>query len=219
LAAADPSHKERQRDLSLAYSKIGNVLKAQSKFEEALNAYRDSLTIAEHLVAANRNDAQFQEDLNNHYENVGDVLKAQGKFEEALKTYRDAFVIAERLVATDRSNIWWQRDLQFSVRKIGGLAYDLILARDFTRSLEASDLVISIAPDKKWMHMNRAHALMFLGRVDEARALHLQYRGEKNVEGDKSWKTVVLEDFAELRKAGLTHPLMDEIEKRFEAGG
>jgi hypothetical protein len=39
------------------------------------------------------------------------------------------------------------------------------------------------------------------------------------VKEDKSWDTVVLEDFAELRKAGLTHPLMDEIEKRFTAGG
>ena len=36
----------------------------------------------------------------------------------------------------------------------------------------------------------------------------------KNVQGGKSWETVILEDFAELRKAGLTHPLMDEIEKR-----
>jgi hypothetical protein len=34
-----------------------------------------------------------------------------------------------------------------------------------------------------------------------------------------SWETVTVEDFAELRKVGLTHPLMDEIEKRFSAGG
>jgi hypothetical protein len=56
---------------------------------------------------------------------------------------------------------------------------------------------------------------MFLDRVDEARALYLKYRGTKNVVGEKSWEAAVLEDFAELRKAGLTHPLMDEIEKQF----
>ena len=55
--------------------------------------------------------------------------------------------------------------------------------------------------------------------MDEGRALYLQYRGKKNVANDKSWETVVLEDFAELRKAGPTHLLMDEIEKRFAAGG
>jgi hypothetical protein len=60
---------------------------------------------------------------------------------------------------------------------------------------------------------------MFLNRTDEARALYLKYRGAKNVEGDKSWETVILEDFAELRKAGLSHPLMDEIESKFTTRG
>src|SRR5213595_2871276 len=35
---------------------------------------------------------------------------------------------------------------------------------------------------------------------------------EKKAQGDKSWVALVLEDFAELRKVRLTHPLMDEIE-------
>jgi hypothetical protein len=39
------------------------------------------------------------------------------------------------------------------------------------------------------------------------------------VVGEKSWETVVMEDFAELRDAKLMHPLMDEIEKRFAAPG
>jgi hypothetical protein len=86
------------------------------------------------------------------------------------------------------------------------------------RSKKASDLVIAMASDQIWLYTNRAHALMFLDRVDEARALYLQYRDEKDVDSDKSWETAVLEDFAELRKAGLNHPLMDEIEKRFAAG-
>jgi hypothetical protein len=94
-----------------------------------------------------------------------------------------------------------------------------VLARNFATALEAADLVSPIAPDEIWLQGNRAHALMFLGRVDEARALYLRYRGEKNVQNGKPWEPAVLEDFAELRKAGLTHPLMDEIEKRFAAGG
>jgi hypothetical protein len=60
---------------------------------------------------------------------------------------------------------------------------------------------------------------MFLDRANEARSLYLQYRGETNVQSGKSWGTVIGEDFAELRKAGLTHSLMDEIEKRFAGAG
>ena len=150
---------------------------------------------------------------------IGDVLVAQGKLDEALKSYRNSLAIRERLAASDRSNTQWQNDLHTTADRIGGLAYMFVWVRNFARALESSDLVISLAPDKIWLHTNRAHALMFLSRVDEARALYLRYRGEKNVQNGKPWETVVLEDFAELRKAGLTHPLMDEIEKKFAAGG
>jgi hypothetical protein len=77
---------------------------------------------------------------------------------------------------------------------------------------------MSVSPGTILFHAYRARALMFLGRVDEARALYIRYRSEKNVQNGKSWETTVFEDFSELRKGGLTHPLMSEIEKRFRAG-
>jgi predicted Zn-dependent protease len=98
-----------------------------------------------------------------------------------------------------------------------------VLARDFAKALEAADQAISLAPEQIWLYSSRAHALMFLDRQQEARALYLRYRGEKNVHGEKnaqagkSWETVILGDFAEVRKAGLTRPLMSEIEKTFSA--
>ena len=82
-------------------------------------------------------------------------------------------------------------------------------------ALEAADQAISLAPDQIWLYTNRAHALMFLNRVDEARALYLKNRGQQKVDGDKSWEAAILGDFAEFQKAGLTHPLMQEIQKQF----
>jgi predicted Zn-dependent protease len=89
------------------------------------------------------------------------------------------------------------------------------MAGDFKNALEAADQAISIAPDQIWLDTNRAHALMLLGRTDEARALYLKYRGDKNVQDGKSWDVLILGDFAELRKANLSNPLMDEIQKLF----
>jgi hypothetical protein len=77
--------------------------------------------------------------------------------------------------------------------------------------------MIAIRPDDVLSYVPRAHALMFLGRADEARAIYLRFRGAKNVAGDKPWEAVIVEDFASLRKAGLMHPLMDEIEKQFSS--
>jgi hypothetical protein len=60
---------------------------------------------------------------------------------------------------------------------------------------------------------------MLVGRVDEARTIYLRYRGARNVSGERSWETSVLEDFAEMRKAGIAHPLMDEIEGKLATSG
>jgi hypothetical protein len=55
---------------------------------------------------------------------------------------------------------------------------------------------------------------MFLERGEESKALYLAYMG-KPVSGQagKLWERAVAEDFAEFRKAGLTHPMMADIEK------
>ena len=51
------------------------------------------------------------------------------------------------------------------------------------------------------------------------RALYLKYRDQKDVFDGKSWEAVILDDYSDLRKAGLTNPLMDEIEKVFADRG
>jgi hypothetical protein len=155
--------------------------------------------------------ARFINLLQRHRWSIGTARK----LDEALKLYRDSLAVSERLVSSDPSNSQWQRDLQYSIGKIGGLGDKFILVSNFAIALEAVDQAIALAPEKIWLYTSRAHALMFLDRTDEARALYLKYWGAQKVVGDKSWEAVILEDFAEFRKAGLTHPLMQEIEKRF----
>jgi tetratricopeptide (TPR) repeat protein len=219
LVATDPSNTLWQRDLSYSYREIGYVQTLQGKLDEALKTFTASLTIRERLVATDPSNAEWQYDLFSSHENVGSVLADQGKLDDALKAYREALPIAERLVAADSSNTHVQQDLQLVIGKIGALAYNFVLAHDFAQALQAADQAISLAPDQIWLYTNRAHALMFLGRIDAARALYLKYRGQKNVQDEKSWEPVILEDFAELRKAGLTNPLMDDIEKLFTSAG
>ena len=154
--------------------------------------------------------------LNLGYHNIGNLLVRQDKLDEALKSYRDGLVIARRLVAADRSNTQWQSDLLIGTGALGILAYKFLLSRAFATALESTDQAIALSPETLWFQAVRSHALMFLGRADEARTTYLRYRGQQRVDGDKSWDAVVLGDFVELRQAGLTHPLMDEIESLFD---
>ena len=86
-----------------------------------------------------------------------------------------------------------------------------LFARVFTKALTASDRAHALFPDDLSIETNHAHALMFIGREEECKALYLAHKGEA-IHG-KLWERVIAEDFAEFRKAGLTHPMMADIEK------
>ena len=73
LAAADRSNTQWQRDLSVSYNNVGDVLVKQGKLDEALKAYRDGLAIAERLAAADRSNTQWQHDLADGHANLAVV--------------------------------------------------------------------------------------------------------------------------------------------------
>jgi tetratricopeptide (TPR) repeat protein len=77
-----------QRDLSVSYDNVGDVLKAQDKLDEALKAYRDSLAIRERLAAADRSNTQWQRDVYVSLWRVADVEIAQGNLTSALDNLR-----------------------------------------------------------------------------------------------------------------------------------
>jgi hypothetical protein len=52
LAKSDPGNGGWQRDLSVSYIKIGDVLMAQGNLPEALKSYRDGLVIRDRLAKA-----------------------------------------------------------------------------------------------------------------------------------------------------------------------
>src|SRR6266545_512089 len=218
LAVAEPT-TARQSDLSYVYRLFADALLADGKRAEALTNYRKALAIREQLAAAEPDNADRQTALIFVYRKLADALLADGKRAEALTNYQKVLAIREKLAAqTEQAEAAANgKPGAATADKLGAVAWSALFAQDFDKALAASDRALALAPDKVWLLTNRAHALMFLGRVDDARSLYLQYRGAKNVQGGKSWETVIIEEFAELRKAGLMHRLMDEIEKRFTA--
>jgi hypothetical protein len=143
----------------------------------------------------------------------------QGKFDDAFAAYKDSSAILLRVIAKEPDNEMWQQDRQEQAEGIGSLAIDFVTARRYPQALDAADVAISLWPDMLWLYVVKADALMLLNRTDEARTLFLKYAGRQNVFENKSWQAVVVGFFTDLRKAGVQNPLMDEIEKRFQAGG
>jgi tetratricopeptide (TPR) repeat protein len=225
--AADWNDKEAQHALSVSHFDIGEALRAQGYLDDALEAHTESLEMRERLVAADPGNAQWQRDLSVSYEIVGSLLERQGKLSIALIHYRSSRTVASRLAklivtpAAPGQTIPAQEsavgpcDLSPLFEKIGGLAFKFILDRDFKFALQCTDDAIAHFSDRLWLQAHRAHALIFLGRDDEARKIYLRYRGASQVLDEKSWDTFVLDDFARMQQTGLSHPLMQEIEGLF----
>ena len=96
------------------------------------------------------------------------------------------------------------------------MAWYALLARNFTKALTIADRAHALFPDDFMVEPNKAHALMFIERGDEAKALYFAHRGQLMSEADnRTWERVITDDFAELRKSGLTHPMMADVEKEF----
>jgi TPR repeat protein len=101
-----------------------------------------------------------------------------------------------------------------TARLLSELAWDALLARGFLQALAFSERGNSLFPHDFQIDRMRAHALMFSGRGDEAKALYLAHKGEINKDRRTVvWETRIADDFVEFRKAGLTHPMMADVEK------
>jgi len=145
------------------------VQKAHSDLADALESYRRSLAIRQWLAQSDRNNAGWQDDLALANENVGDVLRARTALPTPSNHIRDELVILQGLTkgtpTTRTGNKTSTCDQQD--RRVGLLSG---LARDFATALQASDQAYRSRRSNLALHQP-AHALMFLNRTDEARAL------------------------------------------------
>jgi TPR repeat protein len=95
------------------------------------------------------------------------------------------------------------------------LAWFALFAKDFAKAVETASKAVAIAPTDFTLAINLAHAKMFSGQKEDAEKIYLSHKGEKLSEMDnKLWQEVIAEDFTKLRKAGLAHPLMRQIEHK-----
>jgi tetratricopeptide (TPR) repeat protein len=118
LAKADPGNAEWQRDLSVAYNKVGDVLVEQGDLPGALSSYQASHDIFDRLAKSDPGNAGWQRDLSVSHNEIGDVQVEQGNLPAALSSYQASHDIFDRLAKSDPGNAGWQRDLALSFGRV-----------------------------------------------------------------------------------------------------
>ncbi len=218
LAASDKDNLQWTRDVAIAENQIGRTQLVSGKSDESLAAYQAAFAIEQKLVTQDKTNVEWLSDLCNTDLDIGLVQIQLDKFDDAGKSFDNGLSIAEAQLKARPNDVRWQGVFQHGVRLLGVLANSYIDAGKFAQALSSAEEAIKRGPGQIWINAERASALMFLGRTDEARATYMQYRGQKNVKDNKSWEQLVLGDFADFRNNKLTDPLMDEITKQFSGG-
>jgi len=141
------------------------------------------------------------------------MLAAQGDRAGALTNWRKTLAIAETLAATaeEAEGKNGGKLGPQTAGALGNVAWHALFVREFQKALAAAERAHALAPEFVWIDSNRAHALMFLQRAREARVVYLVHKGK--ISGGKRWEETIAGDFDRLRKSGLAHPMMAEIER------
>jgi lipoprotein NlpI len=95
-----------------------------------------------------------------------------------------------------------------------GLSWYQLYVRDFAGALASTDAGKKLDDSNLYLDTNRSHALLFLGRTQEAQAIYLGNRGKKlDPKQEQTWDMAILKDFDELEEAGLTNPELSQIRR------
>jgi tetratricopeptide (TPR) repeat protein len=201
--AKDPARGDWQRGLAVAYKKTGDSLRGAGRPGEAVAAYKEALAIRRKITPDATRRTEFDAEMSQNFQVICNALVEDKKPKDALA------VALERVV-------WFQNagtsaTAETRAAALGSQAWYALLAQDPDGALKAADAASALAPDQLWLRANRAHALMYSNRLNAAREEYLGHKG-KIATGKQNWQAYIAGDFADLRKAGLDHALMEEIE-------
>ncbi|MFN0219536.1 MAG: TIR domain-containing protein [Hyphomicrobium sp.] len=217
LATSNPSDGA-QIELAEMYERLGKVLWADEKRNDALSNLENAVTIREKITPRDPSIASLQTGIAAGFLQLGDVLLSEGNSAEAVKGYQKSLVffqkVAERIEAKEIAESG--KAGESTAIAFGSVANSALFAQSFDQALAASDRAVALGPNLLWLKANRAHALMFLGRNEEAKQLYVAFKGQNLQErSNKSWEVGIGEDFVKFRKAGLDRfagPAMTEVE-------
>ena len=187
----------------IARSSYANVLRRLGRYAEAETEYLAVLPAEERVFGS-----EHPMTLSARH-GYASALNADGKFADAVTAMRP--VLEHDVRALGAGN---PETLEYATT----LSWYQLFARDFAGALATVEAGLAADASNLHLETNHAHALAFLGRAAEAEAVYLKYRGRiLDEETKKTWEQVILQDFSDLEKAGLTSPEFARVRQLFAA--
>ena len=121
LHEADPKSSGLEQLVGVLQERIGTMLLAEGKIDEAEESYLSSQRIREHLAAAEPDNANFLRDAAIAHEKVAGVQTARGDRASAIQSRRKSLEIFDQLARADRRNVQAQQSVAISYLHLADL--------------------------------------------------------------------------------------------------
>lgn len=107
---------------------------------------------------------------------------------------------------------------------VKAVAYAALFNNNPKLSLDSANVLLAIHPDDIEAQVDKAHALMFMGKNDDANAIYQSVRNTPLAQGatadifallhtdNGTWGDVIHAQFTQFREAGKTSPVMDQFD-------
>lgn len=132
-----------------------------------------------------------------------------GHFAEAIELSNKLVAVQERLETATIG-----RPGPMTASALLRQSWEMLYARHFDIALKSAQRASAIVPDRLDAPLYAAHALLFLGRTEEALAIHRVNKG-KRLPGynNQLWEELALQNFKSFRDTGLEHASLVEVER------
>ncbi|MBY5351310.1 hypothetical protein [Rhizobium leguminosarum] len=174
-------------------------LRVTSDPEGAIAALRRALFIREGL-AASQEDPRWQNEVATSYRRLTELMLDLNREADALEI-AEQYLLAT-IISPDRQNSRVDR----VGRALGTLCWSATNTRNFPRAVWAGQAATMLAPDREFVWLNYAHALMFAGDREKARIIYLGGPPLENKNAQdklkilKQWRDDIGKDFNELQQ-------------------
>jgi tetratricopeptide (TPR) repeat protein/Zn-dependent protease len=213
--AIDTKNKAPPVLAAQGHQSIGTALAAAGDRDEAIEHLRTATSLYRQQLATSDMPSLLLISLDGAVHALAPLLLDVGREPDALEAYRMALALSEKLASDHESKEVSKRGGKPGPDTAWGLqmvSKGALYARDFPKALAAAERSLSLAPGNRQVEAYRAHALLLLGQADAAKEAYLAHKGQPALAG-KTWEQIVSEGLASLRRAGIMHPMLAEIEK------
>jgi serine/threonine protein kinase len=121
LLAQNPADDVLQRDMSVSWELMGDVLLQMGELQRADEAYAESLAISEQRLKTRPDVISCRQDAGYGFEKVGDILAARGSLDEAHIRYVRSHDLYLQNASAEPQKPLHRRDVLVAISKIGNI--------------------------------------------------------------------------------------------------